>query len=167
MASDNEKSVSPRGAFLELASIASKLNSSTDELKRAVLELDKALESLNMGISAWVPFPKRGYGITVVNTHEVGYDKIKGQWGIAIRPIKAVHSPILGMPQKDEIWLFGDAPRGLRLAAIPALSKMIAQLRDSASTALEKVQTGLGEVRMLTADLGLIKEEAKEKRGTK
>jgi len=152
----SQKSAVPRSAFQELASVASELNSSTDELKRAISDLDLALKKLNMGISVWIPFNKDGSD-TGSGTHEVGYDKIKGEWSIAIRRIK-IETPMLvplPAPQKEDIWLFGDAPRSLRLAAVPALGKMIARLKDSASTALKRVQARLDEVKKLTGELGL------------
>jgi hypothetical protein len=74
-------------SFQNLAKLAPTLNAASDELTKAIGSLEQSLKKLNIGVSAWVTFadltdePGRGE----YDYQQVGYTKLKSEWGIALR----------------------------------------------------------------------------------
>ncbi|HEY4903441.1 MAG TPA: hypothetical protein VIH89_08220 [Candidatus Sulfotelmatobacter sp.] len=144
-------------SFRKLSAVASDLNFSSDELGKSVSELDAALKKLNLGISAWVTFrgnsdPNEGW----YWNEELGYDKVGGTWGMALRTIKGS-----GDPEHDlvETWLFNDGPRSLRLSAIDAIPKLLEELSTNATETAKKIRLKLSEVQEVAA---VVKKAAEE-----
>lgn len=149
----DESSVSAKVAasFQQLKSAASHLNSVSDELGRPIAELDQILKKLNLGVGAWVTVQRfddedgrGGYW-----EHEVGYAKIGPTWGIAIRT--ADGNDQWPTDAKTEEWLFGNAPRSLRIAAIDKLPELIERLVKSANDTAEKLQAKIESARQVVA----------------
>jgi len=130
--------------FQALSTVASSLNSASNELTKAVATLDEALQKLNLGLTVWVNFASHGKVIGEYDYQQVGYCKLAGKWGIAL-----LHK--YGKQQvthrQDGPWAFTDAPRDMRLACVEAIPKLIEALRDAASATTQKVQAKTQEVR--------------------
>lgn len=132
-------------AFRKLSSTASDLNFSSDELGRLISQLDVALRKLNLGIPAWVVIrggddPEEGW----YWSEQLGYDKIGGTWGIAVRTTTgSFHNP-----QQDavESWLFNEGPRAIRLLAIEHIPALLEKLSSEADQAAKKIRIKLAEV---------------------
>src|SRR5579863_3510478 len=73
-------------SYEKLTAAAVSLNSVSDQLGRVVVELDAALKILNLGITSWIHF--RSWSNDVEHSSDqIGYARIGGKWGIAIRSV--------------------------------------------------------------------------------
>lgn len=132
-------------SFLELSEVASDLNSVSDELGKYASEIDAALKKLNLGIAVWVSFcdwDENGYDYYM---EQIGYGKIDGKWGIAIRTVTGNHQ----WPDDDktESWLFNDAPRRMRLASIEKLPEVLSELSRQSAETIKEIRGRLAEVK--------------------
>ncbi len=136
-------------SFRKLSAVASDLNFSSDELGKSISDLDSALKKLNLGIPAWVSFrgnsdPNEGW----YWSEDLGYAKVGGTWGIALRTVKGD-----GDPENEtvETWLFNDGPRPFRLAAIEVIPKLLEKLSSEADETAKKIRLRLAEVQEVAA----------------
>jgi hypothetical protein len=159
MASTEEPLVSRvEASFRKLSAVASDLNFSSDELGKSISDLDSALKKLNLGIPAWVSFrgnsdPNEGW----YWSEDLGYAKVGGAWGIALRTVKGE----CGDPEGEsvETWLFNDGPRPFRLAAIEVIPKLLEKLSTEADETAKKIRLRLAEVQEVAA---VVKKAAEE-----
>lgn len=122
-------------ALDELALAASTLNAISDELSRSVANLDNALRRLNLGVSTWVRLSRTEDSQGVFSLKELGYAKIGGKWGLAVRTISGRGGQVTEQDEREE-WLFNDAPRALRVQAIDMIPELLERLvRDARHTA--------------------------------
>jgi hypothetical protein len=138
-----------QASYLQLSAVASDLNTVSDELGKSVTEIDAALKKLNLGISVWVTVSDWAGEELDYYIEQVGYAKVDGKWGIALRTISGNHN----YPDRDEVeqWLFSDAPRKLRLASIETLPEVLKNLSDEAVKTTEKIKSRLAEVKEVAA----------------
>ncbi len=130
-------------SYQELAAVAGDLNAISDQLGKYVSELDSALKKLNLGVTVWVQL--RGNEDPRTQDYwseDVGYAKRDGKWGIALRKLHGNYNdPEYG---ESESWLFNDAPRELRLAAITKIPDLFDELSKKAfettQRLIEKIQ---------------------------
>ena len=123
---------SPIGPSLEqLSKTAISLNKASDRLNQAINQLNESLKKLNLGVSSWVTFFSDDEG-PFSDWHEIGYGKVNGKWGIAI--IKSFEDLTAreGNQLETTEWQFSEAPREMRIQAIPFLAKVIEQLNNDA-----------------------------------
>lgn len=126
-----------QSSFRQLTAAATDLNLASDRLGEIVAEVDSTLKPLKIGIASWVTFHlEESNGGGNKSSHEIGYVKINGQWGLAIRSILGDRlAPEQG---SEEQWLFADAPRALRIRAVDKLPDLLDQLtRDVQASASE------------------------------
>jgi len=138
-----------QASYLQLSAVASDLNTVSDELGKYVAEIDAALKKLNLGISVWVNVSNWEGAELDYYMEQVGYAKVDGKWGIALRTVSGNHS----YPDRDEVeqWLFSDAPRKLRLASIETLPEVLKNLSEEAVKTTEKIKSRLAEVKEVAA----------------
>lgn len=146
----------PLLTFDNLTAVAADLNQASDDLTQIVTTLDSALQRLNVGIVAWVEVVRyqdeKQYHL--YESEQLGYAKVNGNWGLAIRKLAGDESS----PEDDEvreIWLFNDAPRGMRLKAVEKLPEVIDQLARSAMKTAESLKKKVAETRGFAASIGL------------
>jgi hypothetical protein len=144
-------------SFRKLSAVASDLNFSSDELGKSISELDAALKKLNLGIPAWVSFrsyadPNEGW----YWSEDLGYDKVGGTWGIALRSVKGNGDPD---DESVETWHFNEGPRWFRLAAIEVIPKLLEKLSTEADETAKKIRLRLAEVQEVAA---VVKKAAEE-----
>jgi methyl-accepting chemotaxis protein len=163
MNSDDPKVEKVLTHFEALSTVASSLNAASDELTQVVGIIDEALKKLNIGLTVWVPFRFRGDDElpTEYDQDEIGYAKVESNWGLALRRI-------YGDEERDyhhEIgpWLFNDAPRDMRLAAVDQISALIEALSKEASNTTKRVQEKVKQVRELASAVKNISNEPKTK----
>jgi prefoldin subunit 5 len=151
MSSNGSKIEKVQTHFQSLSSVASSLNTASDELTKVVATLDESLKKLNVGLTAWVKFRDRSEAPDDPNDYDedqIGYCKVKGTWGIALRHV-------WGNPPWDERhgeegpWLFNEAPRDMRLQGVDKIPELIEALNKEASETAKKVQAKTEEVRAL------------------
>lgn len=114
-------------SFQQLFSGAETLNTRSDQVGKIVSRLDSSFQKLNVGVCGWVRFKdltsEDGLSFSY---DEVGYDKISGKWGLAIRSM-AGHESMDEYSSYQE-WLFNDAPRALRIDAVDKLPELFEKL---------------------------------------
>lgn len=133
-----------QSSYQRLSVVASDLNKVSDELGKSVAELDAALKKLNLGITAWIDIHSNDDPQTATHwSEELGYAKVAGKWGIALRTISGDYN----WPDQDdvEIWLFNDAPRALRLSAIGLIPALLEELSVQAVDNTEKIKAKLAD----------------------
>jgi hypothetical protein len=144
----SERSLSERAAFSykQLSTVASDLNTVSDDLGKMITELDLALKTLNLGISVWVTLSTDRSEDGEYYHEELGYAKIGAKWGIALRTIEGSD----GWPEATiEKWLFNEAPRELRIAAIGKIPELFEQLSTEARETAEKIAKKLKKTQEL------------------
>jgi hypothetical protein len=118
----------------QLAEVAPTLNSASDRLGVSVSKLEDHIKPLGLGVTSWVPFSswhsQDGFQYSF---EEIGYAKIGGKWGIAIR----TRSGNEAYPEDDgDSWAFNEAPRDLRVRAVAKIPDLLEKLiKDTASMA--------------------------------
>jgi len=136
--------------FQSLASIASTLNSASDDLSRSISVLDESLKKLNIGLPAWVTIQSRETGIEDrYDDDQVGYSKVDGKWCISLRHIWGDYN----LEEFGEAgpWPFKDAPRELRLLAAGKIPEVIEELNRIAANTAKTVQQKAREVSELAS----------------
>src|SRR5437870_996412 len=103
-------------AYRDLSVAAKNLNQVSDELGKTISALDAALQKLNLGVSAWVPIAGEEDGNGNFWSRGLGYSKVGGEWGIALRTLRGNYN--WEDNTVEEKWLFNDGPRWLRADAI-------------------------------------------------
>lgn len=157
MSLNDSKIAKIQAHFKTLASVAPALNAATDELNKSITILDEALKKLNVGLSAWVTFRSRGEDESDYDDDQIGYTKVDGKWGIALRRIWGDN--LRDTFYCDGPWLFNDGPRELRLLGVDRIPDVIESLGKQASVMTKKVQDTAKEVRELADVVGDITRE--------
>lgn len=134
--------------YLELSAIAFDLNGISDELGKSITEIDSAIKKLNLGVSVWAEITSQE-NLPFYSSEEIGYAKIGGKWGIALRTVQGCH--VEEDADKIEAWLFNDAPRSLRLAAIEKLPDMLRKLSAAAAETTKNLTSKLAEAQEIAA----------------
>jgi methyl-accepting chemotaxis protein len=154
MASSDSKIAKIQTHFQTLSSVATSLNTASDELTRVVGVLDEALKKLNVGLTVWVTFSQWSdeydEGITQINRYiheQIGYCKVNGKWGIALRRMSVDDAG----PDESVPWLFNDAPREMRLEAVDKIPQVIEELSKEASKTTKIVQEKTNQLLELAA----------------
>lgn len=138
MTSSDSKVAKLQTHFQALSSIASSLNTASQELTKAVAVLDEALKKLHVGLTVWVTFRSRDVEPPQYSQDQIGYAKVDGTWGIALRHI-------WGDETRDDEdqngpWLFNDAPRNLRIHSVDMIPELIEALSKEASNTTKQIQ---------------------------
>jgi hypothetical protein len=134
--------------FQALSSAATSLNAASDELTKTVDVLDEALRKLNIGLTLWVTISTWSEEERA-GEDQIGYCKVSGKWGIALRYIWGFHAASLD--EVDGLWLFNEAPRDLRLAGVDKIPELIEALGKEASETTKQVQEKTKRVRELAS----------------
>jgi methyl-accepting chemotaxis protein len=163
-------SADPRGpaslSLDQLSKTAISLNKASDRLNQAINQLNEALKKLNLGISSWVSFYVYDEG-PFSDVHQIGYAKVNGKWGIGIK--KTFED--LNRPDEDQVevteWQFCEAPREMRIAAIPYLSQVIEQLNKDAEKTTDLINEKTTTAEQLTAAIEAILDPPRRSVATK
>jgi hypothetical protein len=139
-------------SYRQLYGVAADLNAISDELGKSIQELDAALKKLNLGVSVWVLIRGGNEAPEDPAEHwseELGYAKVGGKWGIALRTISGNYA----YPERDDVeaWLFNDAPRHLRLSAIGKIPELLDALSKEAAETSAKIMGKLAEAQEVAA----------------
>jgi hypothetical protein len=149
-------------AYKRLAAAADILTSKSDEFAKIVTLFDVALKKLNLGITAWERI--RGSdddGNGNYWSEDVGYAKVEGKWGIAIRERSGNHN--LEEVTVEE-WLFNAAPRPLRISAIDQIPDLIEKLVKSAEKTARKIDEKTAQARDFAAAISKAASEVEQGR---
>jgi hypothetical protein len=152
----NDESPTSRvqSSYQKLSAAAATLNKASDELGTVVAELDAALKALNLGITSWLAFRSWGDALGIESGKDhIGYDRIGGKWGIAIRRT-SFHS-YSGEESCDE-WLFNDAPRALRLLAVDKIPELLEKLTKDVEDATRRIDEKVMESQELAKAINAV-----------
>lgn len=132
-------------AYAKLSAVAADLNDASDELGKTISQIDTALKKLNVGVIVWITIQARpadpNNGETWYEADHLGYAKVNGRWGVAIRTVgEDIQNPD---HCSDEQWLFNDAPRALRLQAIDKIPDLLEGLAQVAAKTKEEIRKRL------------------------
>jgi hypothetical protein len=130
---------------------ASKLNAATDQLGKSVGQLDAVLKKFSLGVPTWVSFKlESDENLDYYYKEELGYAKIGGKWGVAIRTVE--YNP--GRRDNDiEQWLFNEAPRLLRVQAIEKIPELLQAMLEAAGVMSKQIAEKAEELDVLTAGI--------------
>ena len=143
-------------AVRRIEKLGPQLNDRSDELTRVIERINTSLQTLNLGLSTWVPFEPREEagadgivrnqdGSGEAETRLLGYARVNTQWGLAIRTTGANAD---GEPFEKE-WLFANAPRHLRCAAVGRLADVIEALAETAEQTAGDIQRKVATASMV------------------
>lgn len=130
-------------SYSKLSAVANELNCASDELGKTVAQFEEALKKLNLGVAVWVKLSVRGPEPQNEwdESGELGYAKINGKWGIAVRTVgEDIQNP---KHSSEEQWLFHNAPRALRFVAIDKFAELLDALTTKATKTKDEIQQRL------------------------
>jgi prefoldin subunit 5 len=150
-------------SYKRLAESAQALSSKSNEFSKAIAILDAVLQKLQLGVTAW----ERIHGSDDDGqgnywSQDVGYAKIDGAWGIAIREKRGNHH--VDEAYESSEWLLNDAPRPLRIDAVDKLPELIDKLVKNADKTARKIDEKLSQVKGLAACLNGAATEVEQQR---
>ena len=167
MGSNDPKISQIQTNFQTLSTVASSLNTASDELTKVVGRLDEALKKLNVGLTVWVTFEDRlPHDDTRYDCDQIGYCKVNGKWGISVRQIWGDEPWLSDHQGENGPWLFNDAPREMRLRSVDKIAVLIEALSKEASNTTKRIQEKTQEVSELAAAIESAANEAKRKSPT-
>jgi hypothetical protein len=140
-------------AVQQLPTVAAALNAATDDLGVSVSKLDALLKKFNLGVPTWVSFVDNR-GSEGYYKEDIGYSKVNGRWGIAIRTIAVDFE----RPEGDDIeqWPFNDAPRLLRVHAVEKIPELLDALLEKSAEMTKAIADKAGEVDALTKAMSAV-----------
>jgi prefoldin subunit 5 len=158
-----------RSSFERLSKTANSLNTASDRLNKAIDSLNDALKKLNLGVASWVTFSMWQNG-PLSEVEEIGYAKWGGKWVITLRKTFDDLNRSGEDTSEETGWAFTEAPREMRLRAIPHLPKLIDKLNEDAEKATTTINEKTGEAEAFaSAIIGFVEEtsenQASPKRG--
>jgi hypothetical protein len=134
-------------SFQQLSTGADTLNTRSDQVGKIVSRIDSSFQKLNVGVSGWVRFKESSSEDGLQFWYnEVGYDKVSGKWGLAIRSVAGDER--MDVYSSYEEWLFNDAPRALRIDAVDKIPELFEKLGNEVTAltaAVDKKLTLLEE----------------------
>ena len=150
-------------SYTQLASAAEELNTISNELGTSIAKVESVLRRLNVGVPAWV-ISKSWHSPdgNFYDFEEIGYDKLRKDWSLAIRTRSGDYSDPEG--GTVESWPFNEAPRRLRIAAAEKFPELFDELTKQAQKTTEQIQAQLAVANQF-ADLVL--DASKPKKSTR
>jgi hypothetical protein len=150
-------------SFKQLANAATALKAATDEFSKVTAPLDELLQRLNLGVECWVRFRTWTYEDGTQKFHEVGYAKINGRWGVALRSIQD-DDPTGAEYTSIDKWAYNEGPRTMRVDAVQKFPELLDELVKKADKHTRKLKEGTDTAREVidalekaAAEAGIIK----------
>ncbi len=149
-------------AYKRLAASAEVLNAASDEFSKPILELETALQELNVGLATWKKIVGGDdHEYQTYWQRDVGYATVGDKWGLAIRTVEGCE-----YWDRDTIkeWLFKDAPRSYRIEAFDKLPDLLEELIKNSDKTAKKLKEKAVEARELAAALKQAADEVKQQK---
>jgi hypothetical protein len=147
--------------YQQLSVAAKSLNTASDDLGKAISVLDAALQRLNLGISAWAELCGNEDPHTLEWwSRRIGYTKVGDRWGIALKDARGNEQ----WPENDseEIWLFNEAPRWMRIEAVGKIPELLETLLKQAEETTKKLKERTKQAYGLAAAMSKVDEGAQQ-----
>ena len=143
--------------------VAADLNAVSDELGKSIAELDAALKKLNLGVTTWIQVQLvRDPQTADFEGDYLGYAKVGGKWGIALRKTSGNYNYAPDEPPEE--WPFNEGPRELRLEAIEKIPELLNKLSEAATKMAANVRDRLGEAQQVAEAIKLVANDPKSSR---
>jgi transglutaminase-like putative cysteine protease len=127
-------------------------------LAKSVSEIDAVLKRFSLGVPAWVTSASYGGEVPFgYDLEEIGYAKVSGRWGIAIRTRKGDER--FEESEVVEQWIFNEAPRYLRVSAADKLPELLEELVTKASKMADSISEKVNDVRVVTTAMYSVLED--------
>src|SRR5712692_8552214 len=133
-------------ALKQLASLSKSLNEASDQLNRQIAEIESALNTYKLGISAWVELKREqeqtpggdGKFYELTHVEDFGYGKHNGKWGLLV---SSYYEEFIdpAVPQTIETAFLRDASREIRLAAVEKVPDLLSALSGEAAKITDEV----------------------------
>lgn len=133
-------------SFKQLASAAQALNTASDDLGKVTRQMDASLKRLALGLTAWVPVSGTS-DETQYWTNELGYAKLDGKWGLALREVTGYR---LDHDETEQVWAYNDAPRALRAEAVDKIPDLLEKMLQQTEETTRNLRTKIEQASELT-----------------
>lgn len=133
---------------------ASSLNTATTQLGQSIGQLDAILKRFSIGIPTWVLFNGSADTVPGYYHEDLGYAKIAGRWGIAVRTVSGDVRSEEG--DRVEQWLLPDAPRFLGVQAIEKIPELLDAILENAAEMSKKMVEKANEVDFLASGISSV-----------
>jgi hypothetical protein len=154
MANDRPATRVESDGFDDLAVVAHRLNSSSDDLNAALRRIEARINALALGIERFVPIlstrawteQSNELRIREWDEDQLGYGRIGDGWGLLTRTAHFCDDPTMSGDAEDT-WDFGDekpllrASREIRIKAVAAIPELLKELKSQADAMLRIVET--------------------------
>jgi hypothetical protein len=142
--------------YKQLSHAAIDLNTASDELGKPIQIWEAALKKLNLGVSAWVEI-SHGRHEEIWWDRGVGYTKLRDRWRIALRERDGNSYA----PQEDseEVWVFNDAPRWMRIEAVGKLPDLLDALLKRAEETTKTIRAKIEQANELAKAISRVADE--------
>jgi hypothetical protein len=129
-------------SFKQLALSSTSLNSAVGELCENISPLNKALNGLNLGVSAWHKIAGHEDQEGSFWSRDIGYTKVGQIWGIALR--RTSGNGTWGT-YDEEVWLFPDAPRWMQIESVGKIPDLFDEL-------IKRTEDTIGKIKAKTVE---------------
>ena len=128
-----------------------------------IFNLDEALKSLNLGVSAWHQVAANEDPLDGSYwSRDIGYARVRSKWGIAIRKTWGNH---FYDDHNEEQWLFADAPRWMCVESVGKLPDLFDDLIKRTEETTGKIKAKTSEAKELAAAISAAASEMRPKAG--
>ena len=121
-----------RLAFEQLADAAGRIKTVSDGLGAQVVAIERALQSLNVGVACWVTLQKSKDETGYYTNSDLGYTRFNRRWCLVVRVIRGVAD---APPDDVERWPLNEAPRFMRAKAITRIPELLESLVKATNAA--------------------------------
>ena len=145
-----------QSSFTQLSRAANNLNKVSGELGQAIYTIDSLLQRLNLGVPTWVKIHGGEDQQTGMDywSRDVGYAKVGNKWGIALRTIEGNHN--FPDDERCEEWLFGDAPRSMRVEGVEKIPELLEALIKNTEQTTEKIKGKIDHAKQLAVAIAQV-----------
>jgi hypothetical protein len=143
-------------SFKKLAASSNNLKLATVDLGKSISALDEALNSLNLGVSAWHKIAGHEDDDGSFWSRDIGYTQVGTSWGIALRRASGHHH---GDIYDEEVWPFTDAPPWMSVEATVKLPDLFDELNRRAEETIKRMNARSTEAQELARAVNAAKEE--------
>jgi hypothetical protein len=120
------------------------VHTETDLFMEQIRIFESMLNQLQLGLQCWIDIRNDGEKKAELPIRKVGYGKLK-KWGLVIA-------------EGDNYWPIEEAPKFLRIAAVPFLPELVKQMRNATVKHISKLGKVTEEVKQLNELLKETKE---------
>jgi len=144
-------------SYRQLPVVATSLNTESDKLNASATRLESLLKKHPIGVSSWVSFDQSGsVDGNGYSSDDVGFAKINGKWGLAIRTVSGdVRNPD---GEECQLWAFSESPRRLRVRAVSKFPELLEKLIKDGTEMVKEVAAQVQAVDFLAEALEAIAE---------